>query len=90
MIEDISYLRFRNQSLVHHQDYIEFTNGGYSGCYSYVGRQEMGRQDIKLNEICAQIGIHMIIHEVCIKLTTKVPRREMSHLHRFSAFKYAL
>ena len=72
MIEDISYLRFRNQSLVRHQDYIEFTNGGYSGCYSYVGRQEMGRQDIKLNEICAQNGIHMIIHEVCTIIGRKV------------------
>ena len=88
MIEDISYIRFRNQSQVQHKDYIEFTSS--RGCYSFVGRSEKGRQEIKLNEICAQIGIHMIIHEVCIKLTTKVVRREMSHLHQFSAFKCAL
>ena len=77
MIEDISYIRFRSQSEVQHKDYIQFVNGGYSGCYSQVGRSEKGRQDIKLNEICAQMGIYMIIHEVCKNYMVRVVALKM-------------
>ena len=66
MIEDESYIRFRNQSQVQHQDYIEFTKANFK-CESYVGRK-MGPQEIRLDEDCAQDGGYIIIHEVRIIL----------------------
>ena len=61
MIENVSCIRFRNQSQVQHKDYIHFTKG-FMVCNSNVGRNGTGRQNITLDEDCAKD--YIIIHEV--------------------------
>ena len=62
MIEDVSCIRFQQQREVQHKDYIEFLAG--RGCYSQVGRSGYGKQEIFLRRECAQVGTHLIVHEV--------------------------
>ena len=62
MIEDVSCIRFQPQSEVQHKDHIEFLAG--RGCYSQVGRWGYGKQEIYLRQECAQVGTHLILHEV--------------------------
>ena len=62
MIEDVSCIRFRPQSEVHHKDHIEFRSG--RGCYSQIGCSGYGKQEIVLRRECAQVGTHLILHEV--------------------------
>ena len=66
MIEDVSCIRFRPQSEVQHKDHIEFIAS--RGCYSQVGRSGYGKQEIFLRKECAQVGIHLIVHEVSQRL----------------------
>ena len=66
MIEDVSCIRFQPQSEVQHNDYIEFIAS--RGCYSQVGRSGHGKQEIFLRQECAQVGIHLIVHEVSQRL----------------------
>ena len=62
MIEDVSCIRFKPQRDVQHKDHIEFLAG--RGCYSQVGRWGHGKQEIYLRHECAQVGTHLILHEV--------------------------
>ena len=62
MIEDVSCIRFQEQREVQHKDHIEFLAG--RGCYSQVGRSGYGKQEIFLRRECAQVGTHLIVHEV--------------------------
>ena len=62
MIEDVSCIRFRPQREVQHKDHIEFFAG--RGCYSQIGRTGYGKQEIFLRQECAQVGTHLILHEV--------------------------
>ena len=66
MIEDVSCIRFQQQREVQHKDYIEFLAG--RGCYSQVGRSGYGKQEIFLRRECAQVGTHLIVHEVSQQL----------------------
>ena len=66
MIEDVSCIRFQQQREVHHKDHIEFLAG--RGCYSQVGRSGYGKQEIFLRRECAQVGTHLIVHEVSQQL----------------------
>ena len=62
MIEDVSCIRFQPQREVQHKDHIEFLAG--RGCWSQVGRSGYGKQEIFLRKECAQVGTHLIVHEV--------------------------
>ena len=66
MIEDVSCIRFQQQREVQHKDHIEFLAG--QGCYSQVGRSGYGKQEIYLRQECAQVGTHLIVHEVSQRL----------------------
>ena len=66
MIEDVSCIRFQQQREVQHKDHIEFLAG--RGCYSQVGRSGYGKQEIFLRKECAQVGTHLIVHEVSQQL----------------------
>ena len=61
LIEDKSCIRFRDQSQVQHEDFIEFFYG--KGCYSNIGRAVKGKQRLSLGG-CTYIGIHLVVHEV--------------------------
>ena len=62
MIEEVSCIRFKPQTEVHHKDFIEFVHS--RGCYSFVGRSGDGKQEIFLRSECAQAGTHVIAHQV--------------------------
>ena len=81
MIEDVSCIRFKSQREVQHKDHIEFIAG--RGCYSQIGRSGYGRQEIYLRRECAQVGTHLILHEVSINLRPSLISSPMveSHLH---------
>ena len=70
MIEDVSCIRFKSQREVQHKDHIEFIAG--RGCYSQIGRSGYGRQEIYLRRECAQVGTHLILHEVSINLRPSI------------------
>ena len=63
LIEDKSCIRFRDQSQVQHEDFIEFFYG--RGCYSNIGRAVKGKQRLSLGG-CTYIGIHLVVHEVSL------------------------
>lgn len=62
MIEEVSCIRFKPQSEVKHDDFIEFLAG--RGCYSQVGRVGYGQQEIFFRPECAQVGTRLLTHEV--------------------------
>ena len=66
MIEDVTCIRFQSQQDVQHKDHLEFIAG--RGCWSQVGRSGNGKQEIVLRKECAQVGTHLIVHEVSQRL----------------------